>query len=303
MSTYYFYDKGYLPPNFGLANNGSICWWNSLLQSLLSLPAFNKLAIDLAGDTTTSILFASYVKSFHQLITSPSNANKFSSLSTSLLGPFIYEAKKQKKNIDLGSQEGTTNGFCVFLELLNNNEIYRVFNNKYEQEVICPNCSEVTSIISDKSPLINIYDDFSRTLPLNTQEDFERYILFHQSEVDELTCEKCNVKSFKVKRSERLKMLREIIAISFQKGRAGRYYPLELNFLSKDDKVLHYRLVAQIEHSGSYNPRTHHSGGHYFAKVLRSNGWLGVDDSSIFPTKPTPNHAVHMIFYHLFSHQ
>lgn len=297
MSGYYFYDKGYLPPNFGLANNGSICWWNSLLQTLLSLPAFNKLAIDLAGEATTSALFASYVKSFHQLLTSPRENN--SSVSATLLGPFVYEAKKQKKNIDLGSQEGTTNGFCVFLELLNNNDVYRVFNNKYEQEIVCPKCSEITSIISDKSPLINIYDNPM----LDSQEAFERYILFHQSEVDELTCEKCGEKSFKVRRSEKLKMLREIIVISFPKGSRQRYYPFELNFLSKDDKVLNYRLVAQIEHSGSYNPRTHQSGGHYFARVLRKNGWIGANDSSIFPTKPTPHCGVHMVFYHLVSHQ
>jgi ubiquitin C-terminal hydrolase len=84
----------------------------------------------------------------------------------------------------------------------------------------------------------------------------------HPSEHDYYKCDECGERMVKFYRAERLKMLREIVVIIFNKfqSKENRWFPQELSFKAKDGKPsLKYKLVGKIEHSGNA------SSGHYWA--------------------------------------
>jgi hypothetical protein len=102
-------------------------------------------------------------------------------------------------------------------------------------------------------------------------------------------------------RAERLKSLREIVVIIFNKflTKDVRYFPQELSFGSKNDggKGLKYELVGKVEHAGT------RVSGHYWAHSLRVNNqsskWTKLNDTGVSIGDPAPTAGTFMIVYHL----
>lgn len=303
---YYFYDDNYIMPPFGLNNTGAICWFNSILQLLMSLSAFNQRMLECYDNNEfDKNSFASvYCKFINKYLPIGKNANVRESLISSvLLREFSKEliSRKKKGTITTG-QEGAANGLSDVFEIINSKNIYDLINNKYERIIVCKNCAKETSISSETSPLINIYGN----IRFNTYDEFRNFIKYHATEVDEYKCEACGFTMKKVYRLEQLRMLREIILITFKTqylfrdSSSIRWYPSEISFLSKDCTMLRYKLCAQIEHSGSYNHMSHTSSGHYWANVLRGGKWYSANDMSINSGEGKPSKTTHIIAYHLF---
>lgn len=305
---YYMYDEEYVPTDFGLYNCGACCWFNSLLQTLFSLPAFNKIVLACEDDIVTSALGKEYVTVLKDILSSERKDKisqaQLGQISIRLLKAYHIEARKKGTTIDLRGQEGPANGLITFLDLLDGGgkgEIYKVLNNKYEMIIHCDNCDKDISIQNDKWHLIQMY---FVTNPPDNKEKFEKYIKGHLSPFEGYKCDDCKqVVKTKV-RYERLRMLRECIFITFEKSKRNKYYPEYLDFLSVDDKMLRYRVVAQIEHSGSYDytAGAHKSSGHYYARAQRRGTWKTYNDQSVSSGSYNPNPNVHIVVYHLYDH-
>lgn len=291
----------------GLINTGAICWFNALLQSLMSL---NVLTRTMIANTQAYIndnnLFAiAYLKMYSDALNSTSiNINPN---SLNVLKSFVHRLRQFKPTALLTGQQDAEEGYTLFLEMLLNSSnfaynefvseekaladpVFLLFNNRYVMKIQCPNCNKTVSEKRNYSCKIEMFNDINFT----TEKEFTEYIYNHTSEVDKYTCEECNVTSKKLQRNEVLRMLKEIICIQFNKFtiHSNRWYPATLTFEGANGSSLQYQLVATIEHSGNQ------FGGHYWARCKRGNEYYLFNDTQlakINDLRPTPN--TYTIFY------
>lgn len=338
--SYSLYEKDYCMPVFGMHNTGSICWFNSLLQAIFSLPAVNEKI--LSGDNSTidstvnplnaenssepqklqpnsdSVLFQCMKNVLlrclprSKKINNPAaNIHQLENLSNEILMAFCVELRKHDKIIDIRSQEGVINGICLFFEMLDSTEINNVIFNKYRKTIDCELCQKPNvSEVHDFSPIINIFADNK----LTTEELFVNYIKRRLVPVYGYKCEHCGKTMNKTLRFESIRRLSEVIivAYAFPENIAGiKYFPPTMSFMNSSGQMMRYKAVVQIEHSGSYDFRTHTSGGHYYVRCTRnaninSADYYTLNDISVNPFRQEIKHLqatpqTHIVFYHMIA--
>ena len=305
---YSFYDKDYTVEAFGLFNvSGANCWLNSILQGLLSLPAFNKYMLEheaeLAAKSSLSAVYINLIKKLIKTDTSTVtpivNLAKPLTASASILNALDSEARKRKLSLSVREQEGAANGLIVLLEALGDDNIYDIFYNKYQNIIACPNCKKCVSVTSDVSTIVYVHSDKKFT----TEQEVVAYIFRHAWSTTGYKCEECKQKLENVARIYQLKTLREVIVVCYDKlHSAGGWYPPELHFRTKFGTVLTYRVAAQLEHSGGLNRTTYQSSGHWWARGLRRDGkFYALNDSSVGDSNNTPTATTQLVFYHIVS--
>jgi uncharacterized UBP type Zn finger protein len=298
---YMFYDPKFVPAVFGMNNPGVLCWLVSLLQGLMSCPSFNKMMIKFKDDfiERRNQLGMKYVEVIEKLLSGEKDISSFSGFSETIRNAFVMEIYKKHKTIDLYSQEGASNAFVILLELLGIEDIYSIFNNKVQRDIKCEKCKKTVSSMDDKSCIIPIYCNKRK---FTTSEDFSRYIRGHTTLLDKYTCDECKTTMTNIRRYEILRMLREVMVVSFNKLqlRENRWFPQELTFPQTPSIFLKYKLVANILHGGILNSRTYQSGGHYWANCLRGGKFYLCNDSSITESKYDPDPDTHLLIYHLY---
>ena len=220
--------------------------------------------------------------------------------STHLLRALEIEASIQKKKVRTTGQESPLWGLGDFIELISDN-IFRVFNNKYQVTVECVHCKHVIKAHDDKCTHIDMHEMRNAT----TKREFVRLILEYESDLTDHTCEQCKTRSNTILhgKTHKLLMLREIITLVYDANKtAPKWFPQTLEFLSTNDQMLRYELVSIIEHSGSWNVNTGGS-GHYFARIKCRNGrWYEFNDMSVTPSNSSPSQNSQILMYHLMEH-
>lgn len=191
-------------------------------------------------------------------------------------------------------QNSSSEGFVKLIEKLNCEPIENMFNVRYLMKIQCPNCKQTVSEKRDHSCHIELFDQVN----LQTEQEFVNFIHAHESEIDEYTCEKCNVKNKKIKKIEKLRMLRECVVFIFNKyyRKTNRWYPQKFQIEKPNNKFRRYELMATVEHSGGLH------GGHYWARGKRNGVWYNFNDShvqKISNNVAEPTSATYMIFYQL----
>lgn len=310
MSEYLVYNPKYIPRAFGLNNTGAICWFNSLLQSLLGCSSITQYMLEHESEFQDNHLAVEYIKLLKMLfefdqdgrvvrpVESPPQA--VSSASSSILSGMAKEVRRQRdkrKKLPCG-QEGVQDYFNDFIDLLNSDGITRLLNNKYEYIIFCENCKQTT--VTKRSNEKDLFIDMDCLREYKDRSSFTQWITNHATELDEFTCEKCGHKMKNFLRIQRLCLLREVAVIFFKWVRRhyNFWYPRNLQFKCKDGGFLTYQLVSQIEHIGSYNTLTHTSSGHYYAKSLRDR-FYEFNDRSVTASDPVPTVRSQVLFYHL----
>jgi ubiquitin C-terminal hydrolase len=295
MADYIVYDPKYVPAEFGLNNTGVICWCNSILQLLLSCPSLNKTLLECEEELRDNRFATEYINLLKILLPNEGpngvNLSTISIYSAKILNAFMYEMKRARRNFSIGrSQECVDEALTLFIDMFNCQKVNKLFLNSYELIIKCTGCNKQVSTVRDNSYRIELFCEKK----FNSVEDFCTYIRYHPSEHDEYTCE-CGFKMKKFLRVEKLKMLREIVVIIFNKFQAkdNRWFPTELEFNSTNGKKLKYKLVAQIEHGGTMH------GGHYKSKGVRGDKVCGFNDSSVYADALGPTPSTYMIAYHL----
>lgn len=296
-SDYKLYNRNYIPPPFGLYNTGVICWFNSILQVLLSCTSLNETLLERENEFTNNEFAFEYIRLVRALVPAipdkTINTERLMSASTNILKGMMRQMEKKGIKFKFGSsQECADEAFTLIIDLFDNPYVSRLFSNVYELTIKCQFCSKNVSQIRDKSYKINLFNERI----LDSAEMFSTYIRIHPSELDYYKCEFCKQVMIKTHRIEKLKMLREIVVITFNKfySKSERWFPETLEFASKNGSVLRYGIVGQIEHGGTMN------GGHYYSIAMRDNVYR-FNDSSVSNSRFLPTPLTYMVVYHLLS--
>jgi len=308
--TYIYYDDKYVPKPFGVINTGSICWFNSAIQTLLSCSQFNYMMIEKEEKLKNNKLAITYIEILKTLFNNEeTNKPDQDTISIKLLKSMISELKKQKRKSDLASfgQKDASEGIIMFIDLIDpvcEYGIFQLFLHRYENTSICLNCKNISYTNKTEPP--NIPNDITFRSVINTEKEFIENILTHWSPNDGITCEKCGVKSDNSVVLYILKMVREIIMIIIRNTNEGSINPKNMikNEISLDkfeypypefiympsisNSKLKYKLVSVIEQFGgrqwnnSLNNRASStSGGHYTATCYRDGKYWDLNDTMV----------------------
>lgn len=295
VQEYYYYDPAYVPVKFGMQNTGAICWFNSLLQMMLGLPALNRTLLECESELKSNPFATEYIKVLKASgIGSsdvPVNPASLLPASAAILGALLIRTRQKGIRMNMGvGQECADEGFITFIEMLDCPQVERLFSNVYELIIDCAGCKKKVSSIRDKSFRIQMFTQ----VPLETKEKFCTYLRIHPSEHDYFKCD-CGHMMTKFYRAEKLKMLREIVVIMFNKfiTKDVRWFPQELTFKGRDNRDLNYRLVGKIEHSGT------RLSGHYWAHSVRNGEWTCLNDSGVSAGNSEPSPNTFLCAYHL----
>jgi len=316
------YNDELIPPPFGLLNNGAICYFNSFLQTLCGCSAFTKKVLENSeymSKTRTGVAIYQYVCMY----TSAPISSNIATATVNILRALAFDLRERRPNIHFGSgQESAHEVFILLLDMMEPQEestpeniiissikspITKLFLHKCEWNTYCINCKKSISKKIDYGVIFDMHHiDFTQGSygqgsygqeDHNSPIGFSNLIKNHISQLEGYICPSCKADS--VCRIYSLKRIPEIVFCSFniyyQNGRKIRYFPPYLEFeTNNDDNKYFFKLIGQIEHSGSLN------GGHYWAKGLRQGERVyDLNDMgfALSTFQSTPH--TYMIIYHI----
>lgn len=272
-----------IPSAKGLNNTGVICYFNSLLQTLSSCTS---LIDELQQIETKNEL----IKTLQQYIEDLNGDKQVFQWSSSILRALVAQLARNNKRLTFGSgQESASECFILMLEMLNCKQIYSLFNNKYENMVVCQSCKKIVATETNIIPQINLFANVKITTP----EQFASHICTNKSEISGYKCEKCG-KSNAI-HLHQYRSAPEIIVVMLNKyfHKTNRWFPFEFE-LPSFTKSLKYRIIAQVEHFGSLNS------GHYMARVQKKDGVYLCNDINVSKSQFMHTSNTYMIFYHIY---
>ena len=298
------YDNAYVPRAFGFRNHSSMCYLNSLLQSLLSCPSLF-IMLSKHKDTLRNPLGIKLLQIYETAMSGQDASGLNDNIYHELEKISANRLSASEIRINIGQQD-IHEALSLILDGLENVPgVIRLFMHRYQWSVLCHTCKKYTgqtpidgrvfilepSLKNDQDAMFASVDpDYGKTMDLN------KFIEIQKSCTDEFyACSECKIKCKKFTETT-ISMVPEILPIMLKKYREKvlTEFPLNLTFtyLRDSNKKLIYELVAQVEHSGSQ------SGGHYFAICKRPLGWKNLNDGSVSDANPRPTPNTYMLFYH-----
>lgn len=309
------FDNKFIPLPFGLQNTGVICYFNSLLQSLMSCSSLNHYLLIHEHEfhqknNQLALLYIDLLKK--NLNKNTNNQKVFQSVN--ILTQLIITYKRKYPNsghIGTG-QEDIGEFLTFFLDVLENKYIEKLFVHKYQCDILCTKCKFLENIPNDLS--------YQFEIPLNTNDSYEldylckekcdtinisNYMRNNVSHLYDRTCNKCQIPNTLIKMS-RLKYIPTILVVNFNKYIQKKLFKfpkiIEYNNIILKKKYI-YILISSAEQSGST------IGGHYICKATRKNiGENAIENKTYLfndisiqesPIEPTLNSYV--VFYHFHS--
>lgn len=262
-----------LPNKFELYNTGSICYFNSLIQVLATCTSIQSIHFE--DKNEIEIIF-------HKFIDSVKNNNIDPLISSKML----FFLHKEIPTFGRG-QESVSELFVLLINKINNKKLTELFVHRFRSRIICNNCKYISEEKKEYSTIFTMFH-------INNNEINENSIKNYNVVINDYKCEKCN--SYGVTKLCKLTMLPEIIFCIFNiyYKKNINYFPSNLKFSSKENTIIEYNVIGQIEHEGSL------SGGHYWSRVLRKDGIFLCNDSIITNNSIIkPSNNTYLIVYHL----
>ena len=316
---------------FGFNNLGATCYFNAMLQSLLSCTSFTSELLKNEenkkyNENPVARKLIELIKAALSLKESISDNHQehLIKLNISNLSPDIWKemvmflCKKNGVKIQqfMAGQQCAGEGFHCLLESLDNcNAIQNIFLHRYKFMIYCDDCNKCVSTVDSMNNLFEVQPDL-KTEQLEKFKRYDKVCLEANSEynnqemnmflakqsgyVDKFyICPECKKDGEKYKISY-LVMVPEVLVILSKKYTSERKlhinteFPKTLEFAGLDSNTkLKYEAVSQIEHSGSLES------GHYWAISRRNNGWYKLNDNSVTKSEFNPTENTYIVFYHL----
>jgi len=300
------YNDEFATNPFGLANTGSICYFNSLLQSLLSCPALSSNILETAETKT-----AQAYKQFVQIALSAGKNSDVAGYSIIVLKTLLGDISLRRRYKFGNGQECASEAFIYFSEAIGE-KFQDIFTYAYACDVFCPRCDKVVSTSRDSSTQLDLFfltDDFIKEAstpasksgtPTDGGDKFITQIMYHKQKLDDYICPGCHGKDEKtriyklVRLPDVLVCIFDIYGFKHPRPVIPKHFPTDFSVPAKDGGKLSYKLVAQIEHFGSM------FGGHYVARGLRKDGKVfNFNDLSVSSGSFSPTPNTYMIMYHV----
>lgn len=298
------YNPKYVPTGQGFVNLGATCYFNSILQCILSCPSIYEVLNGIRD--TERIKTNTFARYLLALWDAAIRGEPIFDKCIPVWRYIIAISQKQANRVQMGmGQQDSHEGFMMFLDAIETiPEVRRLFEHRHQIQIFCETCQEYVSNIRETNLVFEVQANLKSeqlTKFKNVDEFYDTsmklndFLRKQNGYVDkDHQCSKCNQRSERFK-TVSLTMVPEIIPILLKKyqDKVLTDFPSKLHFNSKgSNKKLEYILVAQSEHSGSA------AGGHYWAICQRSDGWKNLNDSSVSPANPGPTLESYMIFYH-----
>ena len=314
----------------GFKNNGVICYFNSMLQSLFSCTSFINILFKInKKNNIENPVFKCLLDLAEMHIELKNNINdtnsiniknKIEKMSIILWKQMVIKIRQKNKAFSFNGQQCAGEGFNHLLESLDDiQEIQNLFTHKYNTNLFCFDCERWVSKVDNTYNLFNIdaqlhiqqldefknFDKrereiFGKLYNIPNLSELNKYLIKQNTYVDkDYKCTKCEKKGEKYKLNY-LVMVPEILVVmskkynnSMRKQNVFTDFPEKLSFSGNNKNILNYTAVSQIEHSGGLN------GGHYWSISKRKDGWYNCNDLSISASQFKPTNNTYIVFYHL----
>jgi uncharacterized UBP type Zn finger protein len=196
---------------FGLINTGVTCYFNALLQSLLSCTSFTETII--SHKEQPKYETHPITKTIMEIIEiNLSRPDSFRELGKSapILWKIMVKYLHEKKNINMrefiSGQQCAREGYHYLLDTLDDfNEIQRLFFHRYKSQIWCDVCKKWISNKEDIYNVIEVQPDLkSEQLDIFTNDNDNKknmsdFILHQKSYITDFKCSSCNDKKDKFK--------------------------------------------------------------------------------------------------------
>ncbi len=304
------YNKDYVSVGLGISNFGNSCYFNSLIQCLLSCPSIYHVLQTNKFDERyiKNDLYRVLLELFETSLRKENLNNVCLELWNMIIS--INQKRRDKNHMYLGQQNDAHEGLMMIMDVLDYVPHLKIlFEHRYKTSVVCFNCREIVVNKFEENTVFEIqpdlsteqHDDFKnidenygKSLDLNT------FLKINNGCIEDFKCPRCSDIKKKFK-STVLTMIPEILPILIKKydRKVLTNFPEYLSFVNKPmNKELVYRLVSQSEHSGSRN------GGHYWAISLRNENnilqYKLLNDSSVSSSEFSPTVNSYILFYHIY---
>lgn len=146
MTDFKFYDAKLVPAGFGLRNTGSTCYFNAVIQALISCPAFNKSVAHINRTTHGNSVIAYYSKMMSAALKNPNDRNllKFSPLIWAEIFKYV-QTRSDIYKFSAGQQDAGE-GLHMFMESIEKfTSLQDLFKHRYESTIYCPDCRKEVS--------------------------------------------------------------------------------------------------------------------------------------------------------------
>jgi ubiquitin C-terminal hydrolase len=239
--------------------------------------------------------------------------------STPVLLAIVAATKKRDPSKKFGGgQEDSSEGLTLFLNAIDDKDLYNMFMYKYEIKRWCLECNINISESVDNSCLIEVPVKYCGIVTRDYQKKMDPlnlHILQNMSIMDSYKCPYCtNTTNFCA--IYQLAHVPEILTVTFNKYHTKKKasYPQQLQFPTTGLKTVTYKLVSSIKHSGTRN------GGHYWSNCYRQGPNTGpspmtdsepladsekkntvytLNDSNVSPGDFEPTNSTYILLYHI----
>jgi ubiquitin C-terminal hydrolase len=256
---------------FGFYNNSIICYFNSLIQVLLTCTSITDYLLNNKEKLTSNTFLSIYINIIEKYIIENHKSDFLvENLNLLLFNEFIKIIKQKNKQFGF-DQEDSGELLILLLEIINDKYINNLFLHKYKCDIYCKYCKSISNINNDSNIFfdVNLQEINNNYLKFEIDKNLDnlnKFIRNNYSEILDYKCKKCNAKeTIKI---NRLILVPTIIIINLNKyfNKYNYQYPIELYFINKQlKKKYKYKLISTINHSGNQNF------GHYIAKTIRKN--------------------------------
>jgi len=314
----------------GFRNTGVICYFNSVLQSLLSCTSFiSKIKEEkLKHPSNTTLAEFNKLIDLYESLRNNENEkdinnliiSKIQQMSVSLWRTMAITNKQKNNNFSFNGQQCAGEGLNYLLDSMDEiKNIQSLFTHRYNANLYCFDCKKWVSKVNNTNNIfivesnlhIHQLDEF-KEFDKKEHEIFgkiytppnickmNKYLIKQNTYVDkDYKCPKCEMKGEKYKLNY-LVMIPEILVVmskkydnSMRKQNIFTDFPEKLSFSGNNGNILRYTAVSQIEHSGGLH------GGHYWSISKRKDGWYNCNDLSVSISQFKPTNNTYIVFYHL----
>jgi ubiquitin C-terminal hydrolase len=305
---------------FGFANMGATCYFNAMLQSLLSCTSFtqellhNKNSSKYNKNPITKKLIE-LIELAISLKVAESDDQKIhirgllEQCSQNIWKEMVtFLCKKNKINIRdfLVGQQCAREGFHCLMDTMENfDSIQNIFLHRYKNMIHCLDCHKWVSTVESIYSLFEVQPDLKteqldrfKKYDIDQTQDMNKFLTKQTGYVDKFyICPECKKDGEKYN-VNCLVMVPEVLVVLSKKYTANRKldvhtnFPKKLEFSEKGGNNLIYEAVSQIEHTGGLN------GGHYWSISRRNNGWYKLNDNRVSKSEFAPTKNTYIVFYH-----